>query len=96
MIRPANLLLLAMGPPLLALAGPTAHAEPEQPVIILTDTLEYCEQLQHRTQQWPVMSPEVKYLVREGHQMCDHGEIRGGINRLRRALRILNHHTPAP
>ena len=95
MTRPAKFLLLAMGPPLLALSGATARAEPE-PVIILTDTLEYCEQLQHRTQQWPVMSPEVKYLVHEGHQMCDHGEIRLGINRLRRALRILNHHTMAP
>jgi len=95
MTRPAKFLLLAMWPPLLALSGATARAEPE-PVIILTDTLEYCEQLQHRTQQWPVMSPEVKYLVHEGHQMCDHGEIRLGINRLRRALRILNHHTMAP
>jgi hypothetical protein len=95
MIRPATLLLLTMAPPLLALSGAVARAEP-QPVIILTDTLEYCEQLQHRTQQWPVLSPDVKYLIREGHQMCDHGEIRGGINRLRRALRILNHHTPAP
>jgi len=95
MIRPTVALLLTMAPPFLAWPEAPARAQ-QQPAIILTDTPEYCEQLQHRTQQWPVMSPEVKYLVREGHQMCDHGEIRGGINRLRRALRILNHHTPAP
>ncbi len=95
MIRRTISLLLTMASPLLALPWAAARAQ-ERPMVVLTDTLDYCEQLQHRTLQWPVMPPDVKYLVREGRQMCDHGEIRGGINRLRRALRILNHHTPAP
>jgi hypothetical protein len=95
MIRPTVSLLLTMAPAFLAVPGTPARAQ-ERPMVVLTDTLEYCEQLQHRTSAWPVMTPEIYHLVHEGRQMCDHGEIRGGINRLRRALRILNHHTPAP
>ena len=58
------------------------------PMPVLTDTAEYCDQLQARVNNCAVHPTEVKTLVREGRQMCDHGEIRGGIARLRRALMI--------
>jgi hypothetical protein len=85
-------LILAAAPCLLSV-----HARAQQaPVVVLTDTVEYCDQLQHRLLDHPGWTTDVKRLFAEGRQMCDHGDIRLGINRLRQALRILNHHIPAP
>lgn len=78
----------------LSLVASAACAQ-QGPVIVLTDTAEYCDQLQHRIQERAPWPSEVKRLYTEGRQMCDHGDIRVGINRLRQALRILNHHVPA-
>ncbi len=86
--------------PALLLSSARAQMQPvpqdQGPLVVLTDTLEYCDQLQRRVQDHHLWPDDVKQLYAEGHQMCDHGEVRGGINRLRRALRILNHHTVVP
>jgi len=39
---------------------------------------------------------DVQRLLAEGRQMCDHGEIMGGVKRLRRALVLLHHKTARP
>jgi hypothetical protein len=88
--RAVTLLLAAASP---MLAGDVRAQE--RPVIVLTDTMEYCEQLQHRLLAHPPWPLEVTKLYNEGRMLCDHGEVRGGINRLRQALRMLNHHVPA-
>jgi hypothetical protein len=43
----------------------------------------------------PNRPPEVRQLLREGHQLCDHGQVRVGIWHLRRALLLLKR-KPAP
>ncbi len=64
-----------------------AYAQ-QAPMAVLTDTVEYCDQLQVRLNACPAHPPDVVKLVKEGRQMCDHGEIRAGIARLRRAIMI--------
>jgi hypothetical protein len=61
---------------------------------ITTDTLEYCVNLQQMVVQRGSRLPEVHKLLNEGRRMCDHGEIRAGIARLRQALILSRHHTP--
>ena len=63
------------------------------PMRVTTDTAEYCRQLDDRlsrtlsaTSRRP--SPEVEELANDGRRMCDQGEIRAGILRLRQALRL--------
>jgi hypothetical protein len=58
----------------------------EKPMLITSDTMEYCGLLQSRLAKAGPATPEVRRLTAEGQAMCDHGEVRGGIVRLRRAL----------
>ena len=53
---------------------------------VLSDTAEYCAQLEQRIAAGPVRSAEVRLLVSKGHQLCDHGQVRRGISYMRRAL----------
>jgi hypothetical protein len=39
---------------------------------------------------------EVTLLSNEGQRMCDHGQTRGGILRLRRALMMMKHNVDEP
>ncbi len=59
---------------------------PVAPMSVLSDTVEYCVQLEHRIAAQPVRSGEVRKLVSTGHQLCDHGQVRRGISYMRRAL----------
>lgn len=59
---------------------------------VTTDTPEYCLHLLQRLRQIEQGRPppkEVSYLSDEGKLMCDHGQIRAGITRLRRAMQIM-------
>ena len=60
---------------------------------ITTDTPEYCWHLANEVAATPrefrQLPPDVRVLAVEGQRMCDHGLIRGGIMRLRRALLML-------
>ena len=61
---------------------------------LTTDTAEYCAHLVDRLRQVEhdrghAASPEVVALSDEGQLMCDHGETRRGILRLRRAMRLM-------
>jgi hypothetical protein len=63
---------------------------------VTSDSPEYCGVLVNRisgmTRASMVPPPtEVAELWEEGQRMCVHGQIRGGIMRLRRALAIMRH-----
>jgi hypothetical protein len=59
---------------------------PGPPMPVLSDTAEYCAQLEHRIVAGPARSAEVRRLVSKGHQLCDHGQVRRGLSYMRRAL----------
>ena len=80
---------------LAALAGNIAHAQ-EAPVAVLTDTAAYCVQLQRLILERPIRPPDINRLLVEGRRMCDHGEVRPGILRLRRALWMMHHRVATP
>ncbi len=64
---------------------------------VTTDTREYCNKLRDRVSMLihearTPPSTEVFDLSVEGQRMCDHGQPRGGIQRLRRALMLMHQH----
>ena len=68
----------------------------QAPQRVTSDTPEYCGVLMNRitviTHATAVPPPtEVAVLSEEGERMCVHGQTRGGILRLRRALEIMRH-----
>jgi hypothetical protein len=72
-----------------------AYAQAGDP-IVTSDTPEYCGVLMNRisviAHATSVPPPsEVAVLSEEGERMCVHGQTRGGILRLRRALEIMRH-----
>ena len=75
-------------------AMPVAGQSPPQRVT--SDTPEYCLHLLDRVSEMVRIagSPppqEVTFLSSEGQRMCDQGQTRGGILRLRRALMLMMH-----
>jgi hypothetical protein len=78
------------------LVAPSTLAQEAAAPMITTDTLEYCVNLQQMVVQRGSRLPDVKHLLVEGKRMCDHGEIRAGISRLRQALILSRHHPPLP
>jgi hypothetical protein len=86
---------LAVGLGLAVMPSPVAgQAAPPQ---VTTDTPQYClELLDEVSQQVRVNThppQEVTSLSTEGQRMCDQGQTRGGILRLRRALVLLRRDT---
>jgi hypothetical protein len=78
----------------LAMVLPRAHESP--PVIITSDTQVYCDQLSNKLHELIRVAPrppqtEVLWLGDEGRRLCDTGEIRGGILRLRRGIMLMMH-----
>ena len=72
-------------------AAPTVAEDDAHPMQVLGDTPEYCAQLERIIARQPKRPAEVRAMVAEGHQMCDHGQVRVGIMYMRRALMILRH-----
>jgi len=74
---------------------PVAGQSPASPAQRVTsDTYEYCERLRDRLSELVRVADgpppqEVTSLASEGQRMCDQGQTRGGILRLRRALLIM-------
>ena len=92
MTRRVLSLLLAV--PLLVLSRGSFALADEQPSFALTtDTPGYCAQLVRRVIDRHSNSPDVQHLLAEGRDLCDRGQVRGGIRRLRHAL-VLLHHKP--
>jgi hypothetical protein len=64
------------------------------PMEVTTDTPEYCQKLLHRIGELVRVATapvphEASDLTSEGQKMCDHGQTRSGIMRLRSALMIM-------
>lgn len=71
------------------------------PFQVMTDTPEYCATLRDRLDRMPPDAPslvlaEVQSLETEGRRLCDAGETRGGILRMRRALMLMMHASRDP
>lgn len=67
-----------------------------QPMEVTTDTPEYCLQLADRVNSLVEVaatkpSQQVAYLQVEGKRMCEQGQTRGGIMRLRQAILLMKH-----
>ena len=80
-------------------APPPAAAEGA--LRITSDTLAYCQSLRQQVNGLMVrdagpVSAEVMRLRAEGRRMCAAGEVRGGVLRLRGAVLLLMHRSPAP
>lgn len=65
---------------------------------LTTDTPEYCARLHAKLGQLvrQASSPppaDVVHLSVQGQEMCDRGQIRAGVQRLRRAMVIMKQHT---
>ncbi len=78
---------------LLLLSGGSAYAQPDDgptaPMVVTTDTSAYCLSLWQQIRAHGVLPREVHELQTEGRDLCQQGQVRGGINRLRRALMVL-------
>ena len=63
------------------------------PMPIITDTPEYCAFLAAKIRAMqrtaPVPSPDVRLLAFEGRRLCEHGQVRAGVMRMRMAWRLL-------
>jgi hypothetical protein len=76
-------------------------ADDAAPVVVTTDTPEYCHRLIDRVSALIGSGPQppsvtVRSLSTEGRQLCDEGHTRPGILRLRRALMLLEQGAPGP
>ncbi|HEX4170918.1 MAG TPA: hypothetical protein VHY82_00400 [Acetobacteraceae bacterium] len=81
-------------------ALPVAGQSP-QPQQVTSDTPQYCLQLLDRVSEMVRLAgtpppQEVAYLSSEGQRMCDQGQTRGGILRLRQALMLMLHRSGGP
>ena len=78
----------------IAMASLRAGAE-SPPIEVITDTPAYCQHLSdqvgERVRALPSAPPEVIRLSDEGERLCDEGQVRGGIMRLRRAWLLMAH-----
>lgn len=78
----------------LLLAGSLCGAAPAAPadsrtMIVTSDSGAYCHTLSEAVAAHGDLPREVKELKTQGDGLCDEGQVRGGINRLRRALLML-------
>ncbi len=76
-------------------SGQPADASAAPPVRVTTDTMEYCLHLADvvgtMTRAADKQPPsDVRDLSSEGRRMCDEGQVRGGILRLRQAVTIMH------
>ncbi len=90
MMRPLLLgsLLLLAGGQARSQGPPPAQPLLEQPPVleVTTDSRAYCRTLAKQIESYRALPREVRDLQAEGWMLCEEGQVRGGINRLRRAL----------
>jgi hypothetical protein len=84
---------LVLGAVLISPVPVVGQAPPQR---VISDTPEYCLQLLDRVSELVRVASapppqEVTSLSSEGQRMCDQGQTRGGILRLRRALMLMRH-----
>ena len=84
--------LVVIAAPLLLSAGAIRAREddgPTAPMVVTSDTNAYCLSLWQQIHVHAPLPREVRDLQTEGRNLCREGQVRGGINRLRRALMVL-------
>jgi len=75
---------------LLIMPTSPAMSQEQPPIPLTSDTAQYCAQLAEAITARHSPLPEVAHLLAEGRELCDQGEVRSGLRRLRRALVILD------
>jgi|BEDMetMinimDraft_2_1075160.scaffolds.fasta_scaffold03788_2 hypothetical protein len=85
---------------LLGMAAPTGGTA-EDAARVTTDTAAYCDALRAevetaRAKAARAVQQEVTVLETEGTHLCQTGQVRGGIIRLRRALTLMHPASPLP
>lgn len=89
-------MILAAGISLTSLGDTRTWAQERPDPVVTSDSAEYCgaliDRIGHlaRASDGPLPS-EAAALSQEGERMCGHGQTRGGILRLRRAILMLRH-----
>lgn len=92
MIRVVVLSTLLLSPAAATVAAdePSASVKDAAPMVVTSDTDAYCESLSRQIDQQGEPLPQaVVFLRNQGRHLCAQGEVRSGINRLRRALMVL-------
>lgn len=94
--RHGGLALLTVLTLAVASGGPAQVAGQAPAQRVTTDTPEYCLKLLDRVSELVRLAAtpppqDVTQLSSEGQKMCDQGQTRGGILRLRRALMLMMH-----
>ena len=70
-------------------AGLCFPAAADEPVSVTTDTAGYCLMLANRLERDGDMPALARALWLQGRSMCEHGQVRSGLARLRRAIMIV-------
>ena len=88
----AGVLLAAASMPIAATGGGAAPHDPgdSRALVVTSDTSVYCRRLSAAVEAHGKLPVEVSELKAEGDGMCEQGQVRGGIARLRRALLVLH------
>ena len=61
----------------------------DDPMTVTTDTPEYCLSLADQMQAQGEMSANAHILWQNGRSLCEHGHVRRGLARLRRAMMVI-------
>ena len=98
-VRHAGLALATVLTVAFGFDGPTQVVGQSPAQQVTSDTPEYCLQLLDKVSELVRLAPapppqDVTRLSSEGQRMCDRGQTRGGILRLRRALVLMMHPDP--
>lgn len=77
---------------LLVAAVPSVPQSP--PAVVTTDTAAYCRELSDKLAELISIAPrppedEVLSMDTDGRHLCQEGKIRGGLSRLRRAVKVM-------
>lgn len=94
----AALLCIAAGSQPSSTGGDATATAPNdsRTMIVTSDSGAYCRTLSGAIEAHGTLSREVSELKTQGDGLCDEGQIRSGINRLRRALLVLTHGNMQP
>lgn len=93
LLRATVLTGLAAGVGIILIAAVPGIGQPP-PVVITTDTTAYCRELSDKLAELVRIAPrppedEVLNMGTEGRHLCDEGQVRPGLSRLRRGVTVM-------
>lgn len=98
--RLSTCVIMVAGLALVAGAATLEAGAQSAPLEVTTDTSDYCQHLSaqvvEREKALNPAPPDVVRLSDEGERLCDEGQVRGGIQRLRRAWLLITHPDQQP